>query len=210
MKKRNLLLLVVLFLSACVQIPDLNPSQSSVVVSPAPYILCFDFISYSSTVEVDINQDGLVDFLFSTNIITCSGGPGSESTFINRIDGTVVQNGVTVNNQIASKIESSVLLLESAAAVGFSQNQVFEYNLSNGAFWRNQAICLFDSDPCTNDPYLYNIYPEFQAPSKYIVVKFKIANKFHYGWIELDSYCSGGLMAYNSEPGLRLRVGMID
>jgi len=123
---------------------------------------------------------------------------------------TAFQNGVTVNNQIASKIESSVLLLESAAAVGFSQNQVFEDNLSNGAFWRNQAICLFDSDPCTNDPYLYNIYPEFQAPSKYIVVKFKIANKFHYGWIELDSYCSGGLMAYNSEPGLRLRVGMID
>jgi hypothetical protein len=188
--KKNVLSLIILIISFFNSFGQISYTN----FSPAKTV------DYNSGLSIDMNNDSIVDFVFSYVIRRspcCAYGPAYQYTSILlgvQDTGQIIKNansGITFNNK-----DTITQTLDSIICSGENNGSTIVYNSQD---------C--DLTQCSN--ILYGGLSEAMN-SKYFVVKFLINNEYHYGWIKFSKTSGVNIeiqsVAYNTIPEKSFRI----
>jgi hypothetical protein len=175
-----------------------QPSEAKIVYTPT-----HQTIASGTTLQLDLNGDGIDDFSFENRF----DGPRRAPTFSTRTSAGLLAYPAAKTNQVLGT-RGSVSVLAAGAAVGPKEKFSFNNNFMGGASASNQGPAKYGGMWAP---------PDGNEENRYVGLKFVINGEIHYGWarlsVEVRLPRNGGIKAqlngyaYETEANKSIEAG---
>jgi hypothetical protein len=179
-----------------------QPSEGRIV-----YTKAHQFIGTNGVYNLDLNHDGVVDFLIQQvgNSVRSTQSQGTNNALLaQEALGHAVEGIISSNNPFGSK-RYYASALQLGVPVGPRQRFI------KGGF-NGEMMIYFREDQDSQTPHTYGQW--INVAHRYLGLKFKINGKTHYGWARLSVHHSLGQFtaeltgyAYETIPNRAIRAG---